>query len=203
MELADPNDPLVTGGGELITPERTEVSQEIAEEQRRILPLFVNVNPYKQLHIDKLPEPEKREQAVICAVIGARLMGLQAVDIAEVLATDLVTVEKIFKRAATQQSFEKIFQNIINSNSDTIQGRISSHANQAVDVMFELMTNKDIRDDVRFKAAQDTLDRSGTNADQFFHQKDPHAQADDELRIVIMDDEGENEKVKVEIKRNG
>jgi hypothetical protein len=64
-----------------------------------------------------------------------------------------------------------------------------------------MINDEDTRDDVRLKAAQDILDRSGAHPDQFFGETSKSQQNDDELRIVIMDEESKKERVTVELKR--
>jgi hypothetical protein len=132
-----------------------------------------------------------------------RLMGMTPLDISYVLNTSLENIQKIVRSPAAQTSFEKLYKNIINTNSDVVQGRIASHMNNAVDVVVSLMENIDTRDDVRLKAAQDVLDRGGTNPEHFFANDDGQGQSDDELKIVIMDEETGENRVSVEINRKG
>lgn len=202
MELAKPGDPLVANDGSLIEPEHVS-SMDVGEviEKRKVMPAFSQLAPTKQLSIEKLPEPDMQQQTVICAVVGLRLLGLSDVDIAETMNTSLEQLQRIVKLPATQTTFEKAYQNIIHAKSESIQGRIAAHAGEAVDTVFSLMGDEDIRDDVRLKAAQDVLDRSGTHPDQFFSDVTKHDQNDDELRIVFMDEETGQEKVAVEIKK--
>lgn len=200
MPLAKNGDPFIKGNGELIESDHvSEPDAFMMEEQRKILPLFSKYNPTRYINIEDIPEPDEQLQVVIAAIIGLRMMGLSPSDTAEMMNTSLERLQSIVKTPASQTSFEKIFQNIVHVNSETVQGRIASYAHKAVDTVVELMDDQDTRDDVRLKAAQDLLDRSGTNADQFFQNSENKKQSDDELRIVIMDEEGEKEKIKVEI----
>lgn len=202
MTLAKEGDPYISGSGTLIEPDNLPDEEIIAvSEERRALPKISTILPQKDLGLDYLPEPDYKQQTVLAAVVGLKLMGVNAVNIAEIMDTDLETIERLTNSPATQKSFEYIFRNIIDSNSTAIQGRIAAYANGAVDTVKELMEDKDVRDDVRLKAAQDVLDRSGTNADQFFATNNETSQQDDELRIVVMDEQGENERVRVDIKK--
>jgi hypothetical protein len=202
MNLANEDDPFIDGSGKLIEPAKTpdiEISNSI--EKRKVLPLLSSLQMHKKVSADNLPEPDKQQQTVICAVVSLKLLGVSDVDIAEITKTSLNQIQSIVRKPAAQQTFEKIYQNLISINSTTVQGRIAAHADRAVDVVLDMMENVDVRDDVRLKAAQDILDRSGTNPDQFFAETVANNQSNDELRIVIMDESGERERVKVDFKR--
>ncbi len=202
MPLAKEGDPYIQGNGELLEADAfdSKSDSEIVES-RKILPKLKTINPYKEVSIEKLPEPDFSHQTGISAIVGLRLMGVSETDIAEIVDTTLDRVQQVIASPAAQVTFEKIYKNIINNNSESVQGRIASYANDAIDTVSSLMTNSEIRDDVRLKAAQDILDRSGSAPDQFFGAGDEVGSADDELRIVIMDEDGSKEKVKVEIKK--
>ena len=202
MELAAPDDPYIKTDGTVLEAAGTsEATNELLREDRKVLPLFSKINTVQKASIEDLPEPDYQQQTVIAAVVGLKLLGLADVDIVEILDTDLEAVQRIVEMPATQITFEKMYQNLIHANSNSAQGRIASYANTAVDTVVSLMENVDIRDDVRLKAAQDVLDRSGTHPDQFFGDGTTGNQSDDELRIVILDEETGNEKVRVEVKK--
>jgi hypothetical protein len=204
MVLAKSNDPYIDGSGKAIEADHVAMPDAfVLEEKRKILPIFRTLTATKRIDIDNAPEPEGSQQTVISAVVGMRLLGLSDVDIADMMGTNLDKIQSIVNLPATQATFERIYQNIIHTNSDHIQGRIASHAGRAVDVVVSMMDDEDTRDDVRLKAAQDILDRSGSHPDQFFGESGKSQQQDDELRIVIMDEEGKQERVKVDIKRGG
>ena len=202
MPLAQEDDPYITMNGSIIdqaglTPEQRRNNNN----KRKVLPDFASMTVVKSLSIEKLPEPDLRQQTVISATVGLKLLGLTETDIAEVLGTPFDNVMRIINSPAAQATFERTYQNIIHAGADAVQGRIASHAKKAVDVVVEMMEDSEVRDDVRLKAAQDVLDRSGTNADQYFSESIRDQNADDELRIVIMDESGVNEKVKIDIKK--
>lgn len=202
MSLARAGDPYIATSGKQIEADALPDEEAFSvEERRKVLPVFKRIGITKQTSIDDLPEPDMQQQTVIGAVVALRLLGLSNVDIAETMGTDVEKVQSIVNLQATQATFERIYQNIIHSNSEHVQGRIASHANSAVDTVVELMEDDETRDDVRLKAAQDILDRSGANAEQFFGETSKSQQNDDELRIVIMDEESQKERVKVDIKR--
>jgi len=202
MALADNKDPYIQNNGTALEPtDFNEVDEFVMQENRKILPSLFRMNPTKSLSLSNVPEPDTQQQTIIVAIVGYKLLGISHIEIAEALKTSIDNVNRIMSSPAAQLSFEKIYQNMIHVNSESIQGRIASYAVSAVDVVQKMMHDEKTRDDVRLKAAQDILDRSGSNADQFFSEKSQNTQADDELRIVIMDDSGEKEKVKVEIKK--
>lgn len=202
MELAKNGDPLIDGSGNIIEPtENSQVDAIDTQEKRKILPNFATLTATKTVSIDNIPEPDHTQQSVICSIVGMRLLGLDTIAIAEILGVDRARIDRIINMPATQTTFERVYQNIIHVNSESVQGRIASYSGRAVDVVTDMMENADVRDDVRLKAAQDILDRSGTHPDQFFGETMQNTQSDDELRIVIMDESGENERVKVDIKK--
>lgn len=202
MDLAKNGDPLIDGSGNVVEPTGTsQVDAFDVVEKRKVMPLFASLSATKTVNIDNLPEPDNSQQTVICAIVGMRLLGMSDVDIAEVTSSSLEQIQRIVKMPATQVTFEKMYQNMISAQSESTQGRIAAHSNRAVDVVLEMMEDTEVRDDVRLKAAQDVLDRSGTHPDQFFGETAQNNQSDDELRIVIMDESGENERVKVDIKK--
>jgi len=202
MTLARKDDPYIDGTGNLLMPKGIEAPDAFdLEEKRKILPIFRTLVVTKRTDLEDLPEPDGNQQTVISAVVGLKLLGLSDVDIADTMNTSLEQIQSIVKMPATQASFERIYQNIIHANSENVQGRIAAHANSAVDVVVAMMNDEDTRDDVRLKAAQDILDRSGAHPDQFFGETSKSQQNDDELRIVIMDEESKKERVTVELKR--
>lgn len=203
MPLAKGDDPYILGNGTLVEPiiNNHPISHKDIKETRKILPIFATIVPTKTVDTDNIPEPDGQQQTVISAVVAMRLIGLSDVDIADLMQASLDQVQQIVKLPATQATFEMLYRNIIHANSENIQGRIASHANAAVDVVVSMMNNKETRDDVRLKAAQDVLDRSGANAEQFFGETSKSNQNDDELRIVIMNDEEKASKMTVEVTR--
>jgi hypothetical protein len=202
IELADEGDPYVDTRGNIIQEKRVEDKDlQPIEDKRKILPAFSQFSVVKETTLDNLPEPDKQQQSVIAAVIGLRLLGLDTVTIADVMGASLPQIQSIVKLPATQVTFEKLYQNVINVNSDLIQGRVASHMHRAVDTVVDLMNDIDTRDDVRLKAAQDILDRGGTNADQFFNDEVQSNQSDDELLITITNEKDKESKVTVDIKK--
>ncbi len=201
-KLAKPGDPLIVSTGIVVMDDENGKFDQISVEEyneRRKIPAFTKFKPTRDLNVDMLPEPDFQQQTVVAAIIGMRLMGCDFMTISDIMGTTHDKIMDLCNHPSTQASFERVFRGLIATNAENVQGRIASHADNAVSVVVQMMNNEDTRDDVRLKAAQDVLDRSGTGADHFFTGESGGGAQDDELKITIMDESGENEKVKVEI----
>lgn len=199
-KLPHPNDPYITTDGKLLTP-NVQTEDTTLDPSREALPRLKRFMPVKTRHKDDRPELDVKQQAVLCAVIGYRLMGYEIEDIADFFDLSVHEIVELLNKTTAQKTFEMMVLNIINHNADNLQGRIASHAHKAVDVLLELMDDKEQHGMVRLKASQDVLDRSGANANQFFNNINGSQRADDELNIVIMSEEDKTPKVEVNIKR--
>lgn len=200
--LAKPGDPLVLGTGIVVMDDDNGKFDVVSTEEyneRRKIPAFKTFKASRILTLDTMPEADAQQQVVIAAIIGLVLTGLETDTIAEMMNVHVDEIKKIINLPSTQATFERVFRGLIATNAETVQGRIASHADNAVSVVLKMMNDDKTRDDVRLKAAQDVLDRSGTSADNFFVGGDRGSEQDDELRITIMDESGETEKIKVEI----
>lgn len=201
MELANPGDPFINGLRGEVQPKDLDTGLNAPQTSRDLLPRFLKFVPVREMALSETPEKDLKDQAVIAAVVGLRLMGLGLHDIAEVLDTKVVMLEELLQKPSTQASFEAMFMALINNNADNLQARIASHAGRALDTVVELMDDEEVRADVRLKAAQDIMDRSGANAEQFFGQKRNDLTQEDELKITYMNESGNAEKVSVTLKR--
>lgn len=205
-KLAEPGDPYVPGIGQVVVQndDETFTNGTIAEYlAKQVLPQFQRFQPPREIDETLTPEADAQQQAGIAAIVALRIMGLPFDSIASMLGTSPDHVYKLVNQETTQRTFETIFKNIVSVQATTTQGKIASFADNAVNVVVSMMNDEKTRDDVRLKAAQDVLDRSGTNAEQFFAEsKEPTAQ-DDELRITIMNDEETKQQVDVSFKRRG
>jgi len=203
-DLPSPGDPLVVGVGgdkyEQITLPDDKIDVPSVEERYTFTRLR-DFAPVKEITKDDLPETEHQEQMTTSLVIALKMLGLHETDIADVCGVTLPHIEKVIKRPAAQFTFERMVRNIIDANATSTQGRIASYANDAVTTVVTMMQDNKTRDDVRLKAAQDVLDRSGTNADQYFNSSMGQGSQEDELQIVFTDEGEEKEKVKVNWKK--
>lgn len=200
VNLALPGDPYVTGFGHVVVAKDEELEQ-FAGRSREVLPSLLRFTPVKMRKKDDCPEKDVKTQAGLNAVIAFRIMGFDVIDIAEFFECTIAEINEMLMRPAAQRTFEMMFVNFINHNADNLQGRISSYAHKAVDTVIELMNGDKTRDDVKLKAAQDILDRSGANAEQFFNAENKGSRAEDELQITFMSETDEREKINVTIRR--
>lgn len=207
-DLPSPGDPLIIGTNQVYDPvnpidaEETHLSVSEYATRNNIIN-FKHFAPIKVLLKDNLPEPEFKEQTAVTTVVAMRLLGLDLVDIADVLNTDLRTINNILEKESVQKTFELMLKNIISHNANIVQGRISSYANSAVSVVNDLMTDEEVQPIVRLKAAQDFLDRSGLEADQFFKDPNKDNQSDNQLEIIITRDgtEKADDDIKISVKK--
>lgn len=168
-------------------------------ERLQRFPKIANVPVVKKTTTDNLPETDTAQQTVICAVVSLRLLGLSIADIAEVTNATTDHINNILNRPAAQKTFENIYKNLIHVNGQITQGRIAAHANHAADVVIDIMESTSNKASVRLRAAQDILDRSGTGVQNTNDSKGD--QQNDELRIVIMNQDGNNENLKIDVKK--
>lgn len=201
IDLPAPGDPYVYGTGNVVESDSTVTYNVNEYIERSSIQRFTAFAPVNVIDPSKTPEADQQEQLAVVVVTALRLMGMDAPDIAEYTSVHLSEVERVMRLPSTQRTFEMILRNIIGNNANNIQGRLASYAGAAVDTVLELMNEKTTRDDVRLKAAQDVLDRSGTNANEFFNVKSEQQGREDELNIVFTDEGGEEKGIKVNLKR--
>jgi hypothetical protein len=204
MALAKPGDPLVTGMGIVVVDDDTKESRQVTLAEyndRRKIPSLAVFRPAKELTQANMPEADVNDQIGIAAIVGLRVMGMSFDDIADMLKVPIDEINRIIGQQSAQVTFERIFRGIIAVGADNVQGRIASFADNAASVVITLMNDEATRADVRLKAAQDVLDRSGTNAENFFAADAGQTSQDDELRITFMGEGGASEKVSVSLKR--
>ena len=200
-DLAKAGDPYVDHfGSRVITLEKETMGHE-EYTARRVTPVFDKFKPASPIAKEDAPDSDAKQMAVVAAIVGMRLVGLEFHDIADIMGATHEEMQRLIALPSTQITFDRIFRSTINLNADTVQGRIAARAGDAADTVFELMTDREMRGDVRLKAAQDVLDRSGTHADHFFAKDSNKATSEDELRITVMTEDGQSERVSVELKR--
>lgn len=188
--LPHPDDPYVNGTGSMVAPKGVDLG-EYASSVREVMPRLVAFQAVKERKRDQLPAQDPKEQVAISAVLALRLMGFDPVDIADFFGVTFGKIDEILKSPEAQTSYEMLFFNLINHKAASLQGRISSYADKAISAVVGLMEGDKVRQDVKLKAAQDILDRSGLNHETFFTAGKDQGRSDDELVITIM---GENEK---------
>lgn len=195
-----PGDPLVTINGTVKPLEGNELEQT-SYTDREVLPRITQFNPAYRMGLRDTPEKDTQEQTLVAAVIGLRLMGLDVSDIATMFKTGVHNINEILAKPATQISFEKMFLAIIGAKADHISGRIASYADKAVTTVVNLMEGGEkVPAIVKLKAAQDILDRSGTNAEQIFGVNNKNHQ-EDELKITYVSKGKDDDKLEISLKR--
>lgn len=195
-----PGDPLVTINGTVKPLEGNDLDQ-VAYTDREVLPRITQFNPAYRMGMRDTPEKDTQEQTLAAAVIGLRLMGLDVSDIATMFKTGVHNINEILAKPATQISFEKMFLSIIGAKADHISGRIASYADKAVTTVVNLMEGGEkVPAIVKLKAAQDILDRSGTNAEQIFGVNNKNHQ-EDELKITYVSKGKDDDKLEISLKR--
>ena len=204
--LPKPNDPYITGDGKVIQVtddgEQEITTAEVYNAKRKIQHVL-DFQPARDIELDQIPEADHSKQAVIAAVVALRLMGLSVIDISKVIGTEVKVIYDFLKQDAAQATFEAMFRSIVSINSNTVQGRIASFADNAASVIVSLMNDEEQQGMVRLKSAQDVLDRSGTNAEQFFRPDAKEQSQDDELNIVFTTGDEQDAKVELSVKRKG
>lgn len=200
-ELASPDDPYVHGVGQVVAPKDSDVA-EYAGKNREILPRLSDFAPIKARKRDDIPATDPKDQVAIAAVVSLRLMGFDPVDIAEFFGTTFGRINEILVSSEAQKSYEMLFFNLINHKASTLQGRISSYADKAITAVVDLMEGEKVRQDVKLKAAQDILDRSGLNHETFFQSDNNKSRSDDELVITIMSEDQKEKGLSVTIKKS-
>lgn len=193
-----PGDPYVHGVGRVVAP-KDENIQDYAGKVREVMPRLVSFVPIKEKKRDQLPAQDPKEQVAISAVMALRLQGFDPIDIADFFGTTIKKIEDILTSPEAQTSFEMLFFNLINHNASSLQGRISSYAGKALDAVVDLIEKENVRQDVKLKAAQDILDRSGLNHETFFQSQTDKGRSDDELVITIMSEEDKPQGLSVTI----
>ena len=195
-----PGDPLVTMNGTIAPIEGDELETK-EYSSREILPRVTQFVPAYRMGLRDTPEKDHQEQTLAAAVVALRLLGLDTSDIATMFKTGMHNIQEILEKPATQITFEKMFLSIINAKADHISGRIASYADKAVTTVVNLMEGDDkVPAIVKLKAAQDILDRSGTNAEQLFGVNNKLNQ-EDELKITFVSKGSDEEKISVSLKR--
>ena len=203
MPIALPGDPLVVSDKVYHEDEHGDiVKMDLTEyQERRVSASLKDFRPTKILNIQDLPEQDHKEQLAIAAVTSLILMGLTVDDITQITGVDTLEIQRIINSGPAQSTFEMMYQSLINVSSSSLQGRIAAYGDNAVSVVARLMNDEEAPEMVQLKAAQDVLDRSGTNPKQFFDNHNDQGGGDDELRITIFDEDSQERKVEVDIKR--
>lgn len=181
MKFAPPGDPLVVGMNKLLVADgqQTDFSLKV--------PAAKNYQPKIRRSGREFPA-ERQTQTVINSVIVYKLLGMSENEMAVVLGAKISDIEHIQNLPAFQETFELMFSEILSVNSQSLQARLATYANRAVENVMELADYKPtpttiVDEDgiettkegdwkvpaiVVLKANQDVLDRSGLSPDTLF-----------------------------------
>jgi len=198
VNLPLPDDPYVHGVGQVVAPKGEDL-QQYAGKVREAMPRLVNFTAIKPKNRDQIPSNDPKEQVAVSAVVALCLQGFDPVDIADFFNTTYGKIEEILKSPEAQTTFEQLFFNLINHQASSLQGRVSSYANKAIDKVVDLMDGQKVPAIVQLKAAQDILDRAGLNHETFFASQNDKGRSDDELTITIMSEDDKPQGLSVTI----
>lgn len=196
--LPKPGDPLTTMDGKIVKP--SGVDDAIVQEKLTAFPKIRDFVPRREYTAHEAPESDPKQMAAIASIVGLRVMGFSTSAISDFVGAPVYLVHDLLKSPSAQVAFEMLYRSVINNNAVGIHGRIASYADEAVTKVVGLMSNDKAPHIVQLKAAQDILDRAGTNAEQVFGIQDSKT-TEDGLNIVIMTEDDAATKVEINIKR--
>lgn len=194
MALADPDDPYVTARGKLII--KNEKQEEAIKNKDRFVPVIRRMTILNKRSLGELPSADLPTQTAIMAILGYQLIGLTANEISHALKIPLDEIQNIQFSTDYQNTFELIFGELINVNSNSIKAKIADFAASAVDNIITLANEAD-KDIVKLKANQDILDRAGFAAENLYGEST--ADEADILKIVMESDSGVQTKVTLDL----
>lgn len=212
MQLARPGDPLIDRDGTLVEAEgRREPDYALT------IPIAKNLRSKTPRSVRELGS-DPQTQTIINAVLIYKLLGVSTNEIAHTLGTNAVEIERIFALSGFQDTFEKLFRELLSTNSNSLQARLAAFAGRAVENVMTLADAKPViivgKDDagneyqeekhfvppiVVLKANESILDRAGLSAETLFGG-DNQSEAP-QLEIEITSSSENKTDLKVNIKR--
>ena len=147
---------------------------------------------------NELPSTDLSTQTAINAILMYHLLGLTQNEIAHILRIELNTIQNIMLGSEFQQTFEYLFNELINVNSSSLQATLGMHARSAIDQLVHLHKYAE-SEMVQLKASQDIADRAGLSAETLYGKQG--GESEDTLRIVIQDgDDTPKANISIDIK---
>lgn len=196
-DLARPGDPYVTERGKMVV--KDEEQRDRIKQADRFVPVIRNMQIHNRFNMNELPAHELNEQHAINAILVYQLHGLTLQEIAYILRIDPTTVQNIMHSSDYQITFENIFRELINVNSNSIRAKIADYSTKAMDNIIELAETAD-KDIVKLKANQDLLDRAGYGPEQMYGRNGEKSQDDDDILKIVV--EGTDTRQKTEVSLN-
>lgn len=194
--LAKPGDPLCTPRGEVKLPEK---EPEKIEDLSLAAPVLRRMQINSKRNPNELPSSDLSTQTAINVILVYHLLGLTPNEIANIIRIDLTTVQNIQMGSDYQMTFELLFNEIINANSNSLQATLGRHAHSAIQQLVYLHKNAE-SEMVQMKASQDIADRAGLSAETLYGKQS--SGEEDTLKIVISDgDDKDKTKISINLKR--
>lgn len=181
MRLPPPGDPLVTTDGKMLEPKA-----RVEPDYTLTVPTARDLVPRKHRSVREMGV-DGQTQTVVNAVLVYKLLGVSPNEVAHILGTSPLEIDRIMDLPAFQETFEMMFNEILSVNSSSLQARIGRYAGQAFENLMELANAKpieivkedaegnkykgqqfDVSPLVILKANESVLDRSGLSAEHLF-----------------------------------
>lgn len=197
--LARPGDPYVSDKGEVILDGEGSAMNALPRADSVLgAPLARNIIPKNRATIADLPAEANLQTAINCVIVY-QLLGLSENETSHLLHIPLADVQRIKHHIAYQETFDILFHEFINTNSNSLQAKIASFAGDALQNVMHIAAHSK-HEVAKLKANQDILDRSGLHPEHLFgkHKEDDGF---DSLKIVIQDGEDKDMKIDVDIRR--
>lgn len=197
--LARPGDPYVTDKGEVVLDGEGGAMNALPRADMVLgAPLARNIIPKNRATIADLPA-EPKLQTAINVILIYQLLGMSENEISHIVHIPLEDIQRIKHHIAFQETFDILFHEMVNVNSNSLQAKIAAFAGDALDNVMKIASKEEL-DTAKLKANQDILDRSGLHPEHLFG-KNKDEDGFDSLKIVIQNDEDNEMKVDIDLKR--
>lgn len=197
--LARPGDPYVTDKGDVVLDGETGAMNALPRADMVLgAPLAKNIVPKNRTTIADMPAEAKLQTAINCVIVY-QLLGLSENEISHIIHVPLEDIKRIKNHIAFQETFDILFHEMVNVNSNSLQSKIAAFAGDALNNVMTI-ARESKHEIAKLKANQDILDRSGLHPEHLFgkHKTD---EGFDSLKIVIQDGEDQKMNVDIDIKR--
>ena len=212
MQLPPPGDPLVTRDGKILEANRRE-----EPDYSLTVPTARDIVVRKPRSVREMGV-DGHTQTIVNAVLVYKLIGVSPNEIAHILGTTALEVDRIMDLPAFQDTFEMMFNEILSVNSSSLQARIGRYAGKAFQNLMELADSKpieivkedadgnkytgkqyDVSPLVILKANESVLDRSGLSAEHLFGRNAQSETPQLEIEITSAGDNKIDHNIKVKV----